>query len=742
MMKKILFILSLVLALMIQTNAQTKEEILKIQEASNMQELQLLSIKYKQMDEERNARVNLVAQQNNWPIFKYNPNSSFDQLMDVSEDGKPIYYTISNVTAAKSTRTNHLNAGGSLGLNLNGQNITTHVWDAGPVRTSHQEFGGRVAIGDGVTVLNNNSYHSTHVTGTIAAAGVVAAAKGMAPQANVKTYEWNNDLSEATTAAANGMLVSNHSYGYLSNEVPDWWFGAYIGVSRDWDKLMFNAPYYLMVKSAGNDGNNNTANALPLNGNPNFDKLTGRNTSKNNLLVANAQDAIIAANGALISVNISTSSSQGPTDDLRIKPDITGNGTGVYSTFDTNDTQYANLSGTSMSSPNVTGTLALLQQHYNSLNGNFMRAATLKGLVLHTADDAGTPGPDVVFGWGLLNAKKAAETISENGTKTIIQELTLSAREIYILNVNADGINALMASISWTDPAGAININGTPNLTTPVLVNDLDIRITKNGTTSFPYKLTSITTSGTGDNIVDPYERADVAGASGSYLVTVSHKGTLTNNAQNFSLIVTGISIAPCPSDVTITANYSVPLTQSGTWIKSSGQTTILSTASVKLDANPTTGYVLLMPAAGTDFFLAAPTAGGVFTAQVLDGCGAAVPSFAGNEANSTEATAALRNLTPATAQATGKEEGFTTPEPGFIIYPNPSTGTATIRTNGIEDGVIEVYDLTGSMIYQTYLKANTLEYQLDLSTHSRGMYLVTISSKGKKVSTQKLILE
>lgn len=32
-----------------------------------------------------------------------------------------------------------------------------------------------------------------------------------------------------------------------------------------------------------------------------------------------------------------------------------------------------------------------------------MKAATLKGLACHTADDAGTVGPD--HGWGLLNAK-------------------------------------------------------------------------------------------------------------------------------------------------------------------------------------------------------------------------------------------------------------------------------------------------------------------------------------------------
>jgi trimeric autotransporter adhesin len=621
-MKKILLITGLLLTIM-KVNAQTKEDVLKIQQASNLKELSSLFSKYTEMDRIRNERVKELAKQNNWPIIRVNPDRSFDQLIDVSEDGKPIYYTIKNVNAAKSTRTNHLNTGGSLGLNLNGQGITAYVWDGGPVRTSHQEFGGRVNIGDGITSLNTNSWHATHVTGTIGAAGVATAAKGMAPQVNCRTHEWNSDLTEATTAAINGMLLSNHSYGYDGNLIPDWYFGAYIGVSRNWDNLMFNAPYYLMVNSAGNDGINNSYNALPLNGNAGFDKLSGQATSKNSLVVANAQDANVNVSGNLISVAINTSSSQGPTDDLRIKPDITGNGTSVYSSLDGSNIAYGNLTGTSMASPNVTGTLALLQQYNNSISGNFMRAATLKGLVLHTADAAGPSGPDVIWGWGLLNAKRAAETITQNGTSSIINELTLSQGQTQSFSVISNGISPLLASISWTDPGGVAN-SGTPNLTTPILVNDLDIRVTKNLTTYFPYRLTSITTNNAGDNIVDPYERVDIAGASGTYIITVTHKGTLANGSQKYSLVVTGLG--SCASNITISGSYSTALTESQTWIKSTGQTTISNTGSVKLDADPTNGYVLLMPANSGDFFLSAPTGSGVFIAQALDGCGNLIP--------------------------------------------------------------------------------------------------------------------
>ena len=125
--------------------------------------------------------------------------------------------------------------------------------------------------------------------------------------------------------------------------------------------------------------------------------------------VANGLDASIDNDGNLNSGGRNSSSSEGPADDLRIKPDIMGNGTGLYSTYESADAVYSTISGTSMASPNVAGTLLLLQQHYKNVTNNFMKAATLKGLACHTADDAGNIGPDPVFGWGLLNAKKAAE---------------------------------------------------------------------------------------------------------------------------------------------------------------------------------------------------------------------------------------------------------------------------------------------------------------------------------------------
>lgn len=550
---------AVLLALMVSTGsvfAQTAKQKQKITSAYNSKKLNELNVKFSDQRKEKKEEALRIAALRGWDVRSYNPDGTFDELMEISPTGEPVYYTIYNVDAATSTRTNYLHTGGGLGLTVDGYNMTAHVWDGGPVRTTHQEFDGaggtdRVTINDGVTTIDDNSFHAQHVTGTIVASGYVAAAKGMAPEAMALTHEWNNDLSEATTEAANGMLVSNHSYGYSVRNpytgeawLPSYYFGGYIDDSRDWDELMYNAPYYLMVVAAGNDGADDTANGDPLDGYGSYDKLTGHSTSKNNLVVASAQDASIASDGSLSSVSISTFSSEGPTDDLRIKPDLAGNGQDVYSTYDGSDSEYNSISGTSMASPNVTGSLLLLQQHYSEVNGGFMRAATLKGLALHTADDAGSTGPDAIFGWGLLNAKTAAETISNEGNGTQIEELTLSSGASYSITVDSDGSSPLMASISWTDPAGTVN-TGTANLSTPVLVNDLDIEVTQGSSSYSPYLLTGVTTNGTGDNTVDPFERVDIASASGSYTITVTHKGTLSGGSQDYSLIISGVYSTP-----------------------------------------------------------------------------------------------------------------------------------------------------------------------------------------------------
>jgi hypothetical protein len=239
----------------------------------------------------------------------------------------------------------------------------------------------------------------------------------------------------------------------------------------------------------------------------------------------------------------------GPTDDGRIKPDFSAPGVDIFSGNSFSDTSYATLSGTSMASPGAAGSMFLLQQHYKNTTNSFMRSATLKGLGIHTADECGPhPGPDYMFGWGLLNLEKAVHVIDNSGSAHYMTESSLSNAATYTHNFNTTG-GPLKATIVWTDIAARPNENPM-NDRTPALINDLDLRIidvaTNQPIAALPWKLdynNPANAATTGDNDVDNVEQIMVNNLpAGNYRVQVTHKGTLNGGAQEFSLFLSGIN--------------------------------------------------------------------------------------------------------------------------------------------------------------------------------------------------------
>lgn len=193
------------------------------------------------------------------------------------------------------------------------------------------------------------------------------------------------------------------------------------------------------------------------------------------------------------------------------------------------------------------GTPIYFETHVPSWGVSTARINFLHSDFYSNGDDANvcSADPNPRSGWGLINAKKAAETIeksNEEDENAILKELTLENGGEYEIMVHSDGNEPLMASISWTDPAGVPNSPLQVNSPDPVLVNDLDIRVEKvDGNDQYkPWKLTGVDSNGKGDNHVDPFERVDILNPeSGAYRITVSHKGSL-EESQDFSLIVTG----------------------------------------------------------------------------------------------------------------------------------------------------------------------------------------------------------
>jgi subtilisin family serine protease len=549
---------------------------------TNVAELTRLSREFQAQSFAEKATAEMTARRLGLPVKVNLPDGGEAELMRF-EHGQPRYFRTSNLIAAHTVNTSKLWPGGSTGLNLSGAGIKLAIWDGGSVRATHQEYSGRATVRDGAGI----SSHATHVGGTMIGAGIDPNAKGGSFQATLDSWDWNSDTSEMAAQAAAGITISNHSYGLITgwtsgdfgagsgwywfgdpaiHATKDYRFGLYDSEARAWDVVCNNAQYYLPCKAAGNDRNEGPGSqptgffwngstwaangvARDRDGAPSgYDCLNGSGTAKNVLTVAAVND-IPGGWTSAASVSMSSFSSWGPTDDGRIKPDISANGVGLYSSYSNADNGYASLSGTSMATPNTTGSLGLLQQLWKQTNPNFMRSATLRGLVIHTANEAGSSlGPDYVFGHGLLNTAGAAQVIKDFALDgQSILETTLINATPQSYNYFSAGTGPLKVSICWNDPAGTTAPDAN-DVRTIKLVRDLDVRVTGPSGTFMPWTLDPNNPAAAAvqaDNIRDNVEVISIpAPAAGNYTVSVTHKGTLST-PQPYTLIVTGWSNQP-----------------------------------------------------------------------------------------------------------------------------------------------------------------------------------------------------
>jgi hypothetical protein len=502
------------------------------------------------------------------------------ELMFLRERGLPVFYATDNINAARTVSTDDVWPGGSGGFSLTGSGTVLGelaIWDGGGVLTTHQEFAGRAVQQD---AASGTSYHATHVAGTMIGAGVRANAIGMSYEATLAAYDWDGDASEMATAAAAGLNISNHSYGYVTgwyfdqdwywfgdvsvSAVEDYGFGYYGWTAREFDQMAYDAPYYTIVKSAGNDRDDtgpapgeghwfwdvddwawSTDTRDPDGGLFGLDTIGWYGNAKNVISVGAAGD-IPDGYEDPSDVVLAAFSSWGPTDDGRIKPDLVANGVGLYSATDAGTTRYATYSGTSMSTPNVSGSLNLLVRHFEATHGLTPLASTMKAVLVQTADEAGAaPGPDYFNGWGLMNTLHAAELIeTDGGVPGHIWEAPLANGETDSYVLYCDGTGPLRVTLAWTDPPGTPVDPPELNPTDLMIVNDLDILVEHTATETVyrPYLLNPFNPAvpaTTGDNVRDVTEQVHIESpAAGEYRVTVSHKGSLSS-PQTYSLAST-----------------------------------------------------------------------------------------------------------------------------------------------------------------------------------------------------------
>jgi len=191
-----------------------------------------------------------------------------------------------------------------------------------------------------------------------------------------------------------------------------------------------------------------------------------------------------------------------------------------------------------------------------------MKSSTLKALLLTTTKDLGQSGPDTKFGWGLLNAEKAALTVKDKNSFARIEEIatnpTNNATDELVRTVTASGCGPLVASIGWTDDEGPeqTSADGT-DPTISRLVYDFDIMVRQVSPNSEfrPWKPSlmadrtnnATTCSGWFDVSNDNYKQvlilSPVVGANYEILIRKSASSPAT--AGLISLIVTGIQAPP-----------------------------------------------------------------------------------------------------------------------------------------------------------------------------------------------------
>lgn len=507
---------------------------------------------------------------------------------------------------------------------LTGKGMTLSLFELASADSTHPEFGGRLHIhftGGG----EGDKQHATHVAGTIGAAGLVPRATGMAPEATIEGYQacdecdWLADKQQKLSAI--GSSADNNSWGFTLgwwNDDPDagglWtWtgfpelFGAYEILASTLDNIARCAndactktTTTLFVHSSGNEADKNGPSGAPF---PHRHKDDDWKTISDETFCYSADGSgtdcpvgICSAgavhcektrhpdNGPYTSLNfvaaskntvavgavdvnrgIASFSSRGPTRDGRLKPDLVAKGVGQYSTLPSNS--YGIASGTSMSSPVVTGITGLLAQQWKQTFANAVAPPyILKGLLIAGAEDLGLPGPDFTYGFGLVNAKNSVDLIindAAQGKRIRTSQVAQGASvEIPFAVPTAQKVRVVL---TWFDPE--VPIIDPDEISSKALLNDLDLKVIgPDGTTSLPYVLNAATptvAATRGRNALDNTEEVEIANAAaGNYKLVVTGTTITTGGGQQFAVLANaelGATVSLCsdsfePNDTEATA--------------------------------------------------------------------------------------------------------------------------------------------------------------------------------------------
>lgn len=466
---------------------------------------QLQEMGFELVDQGYSNRITIKADPQALPLLAILP------IIRFIEPGDPPAIP-ENYTARTLTRSNTIHTDYGTGRQYTGKNVTVGLQDDGLI-SNHIDYTGRVtqnANGDG-------GNHGDHIAGTIMGAGnLEPIARGMAYEGHLYVRWVYNIVQNMYNHYNNDdVYITSTSYSNGCN-------AGYTSFTQTHDQQTLDLPRLLHVFSAGNSASSNCGYGAG----PGWGNITGGHKVGKNVIAVGS----LTKNGEL-----SGFSSRGPAHDGRVKPDICAKGSAVYSTV-SNSPFYASYSGTSMSCPNVSGILAQLYDAYRQNNNNqWANSALIKAIILNTADDLGNPGPDYKFGWGQINALRAAKVIeSKTYFNNSVQQGIIRQHQITV-PTNAKELRVM---VYWHDQVAAVGA-------AKALVNDIDLSLSIPGGSSLqPWILDPTPNANTldlpavrGIDTLNNVEQVTVANpAPGTYTAVVNGKA-IPQGPQSYYLV-------------------------------------------------------------------------------------------------------------------------------------------------------------------------------------------------------------
>jgi hypothetical protein len=490
-----------------------------------------------------------------------------------------------------------------------GTDVDILIYDAGWVRSTHQELTGRVTQRGSCTVED----HATHVACTTSASGESAAAIGMANNMHALLsdclagttgaflYTDPGDVQENLVYAkdtwspaggdADGAELWNASIGTntASNNFPCVWEGNYGPTDAIVDRIVRGELASSKFIGVWANGNERTGGG-------------GRcgTTYHTTAPPACGKNAIHIGASNKDADTMTSFSSWGPCDDGRLKPTVTAPGcattTGIYSCGAQNDRNYlGTYCGTSMATPATSGVVAQLIEYCRAQGLSYCPAdgepwpSSARALLMHAALDLGNAGPDYQWGYGRIDADASADLLTNlpkmGNYPDLRQDAMSDPAEVDTYEIVVSGSPAqLKVSLAWDDSAATMQA-----LTK--LVNDLDLEVVSpGGTTYLPYILDPgdpANPATTGVDSLNNQEQVVVSSpANGSWTIRVVGR-ILPAGPQDYSIIFpNAYNTAPSetpgvPPGPTPTPNptYCAEVVTNGTFENTSGWTTSGSAA-------------------------------------------------------------------------------------------------------------------------------------------------------------------